>query len=54
MGVYLNFEMIKDPQPWSGKYGPHTFCSGHTFTAVISLFYRMLLMFLSLKVEQRL
>ena len=56
-GVHLNFEMTKDPQPWSGKHGPHTFCSGHactcTCTAVISLFYRKLSMFLSLKVEQR-
>ena len=53
-GVHLNFEMTKDPQPGSGKYSPHTFCSGHAFRAVISLFYRMLSMFLSLKVEQRL
>ena len=53
-GVHSNFEMTKDPQPGSGKYGPHTFCSGHACTAVISLFYLMLSMFLSLKVEQRL
>ena len=52
--VHSNFEMTKDPQPGSGKYAPHTFCSGHAFTAVISLFYRMLSMFLLLKVEQRL
>ena len=51
-GVHLNFGMTKDPQPGSGKYDPHTFCSGHACTAVISLFYRMLSMFLSLKIGQ--
>ena len=34
-GVHLNFGMTKDPQPGSGKYDPHTFCSGHACTAVI-------------------
>ena len=31
-GVHSNFEMTKDPQPGSGKCGPHTFCSGHACT----------------------
>ena len=31
-GVHSNFEMTKDPQPGSGKYGPHTFCSGYACT----------------------
>ena len=38
-GVHSYFGMTKDPQPGSGKYGPHIFCSGHACTAVISLFY---------------
>ena len=29
--------MTKDPQPGSGKYGPHTFFSGHACTAFFSL-----------------
>ena len=42
--------MTKDPLPGSGKYGPHTFYSGLTCMAVISLFFLLLWMFLSLKV----
>ena len=38
-GVHSYFGMTEDPQLGSGKYGPHTFCSGHACTAVISLFY---------------
>ena len=38
-GVHSYFEMTKDPQPATDKYGPHTFCSGHVCTAVISPFY---------------
>ena len=36
-GVHSYFGMTKDPQPGSGKYGPHTFCSGYACTAFISL-----------------
>ena len=38
-GVHSYFGMTKDPQPGSGKYGPHTFSSGHACMVVISLFY---------------
>ena len=31
-GVHSYFGVTKDPQPGSGKYGPHTFCSGHAYT----------------------
>ena len=51
-GVHSYFGMTNDPQPGSGKYGLHTFCSWHACTAVISLFYLMLLMFVSFKVGQ--
>ena len=51
-GVHSYFGMTKVPQPGSGKYGLYTFCSGYACTAVISLFYRMLSMFLSLKIGQ--
>ena len=40
------FWMTKDPQPGSGKYGPHTCCSGHACTAFIFL---NAIVFLSLK-----
>ena len=33
-GVDTYFLMTKDPQPGTGKCGPHTFCSGHVCTAV--------------------
>ena len=46
-GVHSYFRMTKDLQPGSGKYGPHTFCSRHVCTAVISL-----LLNVSLKVGQ--
>ena len=36
-GVHSCLGITKDPQPGSGKYGPHTFCSGHSCTAFISL-----------------
>ena len=36
-GVDTYFLMTKDPQPGTGKCGPHTFCSGHVCKAVISL-----------------
>ena len=39
-GVHSYFGMTKDPQPGSGKYGPHTFCSGYASTAVISLYIK--------------
>ena len=29
-GVDAYLKMTKDPQPGSGKYGPHTFFSGHS------------------------
>ena len=31
------FWMTKDPQPGTGKYGPHTFCGEYACTAFISL-----------------
>ena len=34
-GVYSYFAMTYDSHPGSGKYGPHTLCSGHW--TVISL-----------------
>ena len=30
-GVYSYFAMTYDSHPGSGKYGPHTFCSGHAY-----------------------
>ena len=36
--IHMYTWMIEDPQPGSGKYGPHTFFSGHACTTVISLF----------------
>ena len=41
-GVHLNFEMTKDPQPWRGKYGPHTFCSGHAHVHVYGCHFSIL------------
>ena len=38
-GVHSYFGMTKDPQPGSGKYGAHTFCSRHACMALISLLY---------------